>query len=82
MLNSGIDEMSGRLTRASGITIFVQCKHEGALKVSFFGSFYGSYNIVALEEDYRWAIIVGSIRNIFGFCPAPLKFQKIKGTNT
>lgn len=31
----------------------------GELKVSFFGPFYGAYNIIALDPDYRYALIAG-----------------------
>ena len=31
-----------------------------ALKVSFFGPFYGGYNVVALDPAYQWALVVGS----------------------
>lgn len=65
VLNSGIDEISGRYKRASGTAVFVRNQYEGALKVSFFGPFYGGYNIVDLDEDYRWAIIVGSSAKYF-----------------
>lgn len=65
VLNSGIDEISVRHKRASGTAVFVRNKYEGALKVSFFGPFYGDYNIVDLDEDYRWAIIVGSSPKYF-----------------
>ena len=65
VLNSGIDEISGRHKRASGTAVFVRNEYEGALKVSFFGPFYGGYNIVDLDEDYRWAIIVGSSPKYF-----------------
>lgn len=33
--------------------------NEGRLKVSFFGPFYSDYNIVALDEDYRYALVIG-----------------------
>ncbi len=33
---------------------------EGALEVSFFGPFYGDYNIIALDEDYQYALVCGS----------------------
>ena len=31
-----------------------------ALKVTFFGPFYGGYNVVALGESYQWAMVIGS----------------------
>lgn len=65
VLNRGVDEVSGRHKRASGTAKFVLEQDVGALKVSFFGPFYGGYNIVALDEDYQWAIIVGSSPKYF-----------------
>lgn len=65
VLNSGLAEATGRHKRASGTAVFVRGKGEGALKVSFFGPFYGGYNIVDLDEDYQWAIIVGSSPKYF-----------------
>ena len=65
VLNSGVDEVSGRHKRASGTAMFVQGQDVGALKVSFFGPFYGGYNIVALDDDYQWAIIAGSSPKYF-----------------
>lgn len=65
VLNSGVDEVSGRHKRASGTAMFVQDQDVGALKVSFFGPFYGGYNIVALDDDYQWAIIAGSSPKYF-----------------
>ncbi len=65
VLNSGLVESTGRHKRASGTAVFVRGKDEGALKVSFFRPFYGGYNIVDLDEDYQWAIIVGSSPKYF-----------------
>lgn len=36
-----------------------------ALKVSFFGPFYGGYNVVALDADYQWAMVIGSSLDYF-----------------
>lgn len=32
----------------------------GELKVSFFGPFYGGYNIIALDSNYKYALVAGS----------------------
>ena len=29
------------------------------LKVSFFGPFYGGYNVIAIDEDYKYALVAG-----------------------
>ncbi len=33
---------------------------EGALEVSFFGPFFADYNIIALDENYQYALVCGS----------------------
>ena len=35
----------------------------GALEVSFFGPFYGGYNIIALDENYQYALVAGKDLN-------------------
>ena len=32
---------------------------EGSLKVSFFGPFYAAYNVVAIDDAYQYALVVG-----------------------
>ncbi len=32
---------------------------EAKLKVSFFGPFYAGYNVIALDDDYRYALVAG-----------------------
>jgi apolipoprotein D and lipocalin family protein len=31
----------------------------GMLKVSFFGPFYGGYNVIALDSNYQYALVAG-----------------------
>jgi len=33
---------------------------EGRLKVSFFGPFYAGYNVIAIDKDYRYALVAGN----------------------
>lgn len=65
VLNSGFDALRGRHKQASGTAFFVDGPQKGALKVSFFGPFYGGYNIVELDDAYEWSIIVGSSLDYF-----------------
>ena len=45
---------------AIGKAFFIGDSSVGQLKVSFFGPFYGAYNIVALDhETYQWSLVVG-----------------------
>ena len=32
----------------------------GRLKVSFFGPFYAGYNVIAIDPDYRYALVAGN----------------------
>ena len=33
--------------------------NKGKLKVSFFGPFYSDYNIIDIQENYKYALVVG-----------------------
>lgn len=45
---------------------FIDGPDVGRLKVSFFGPFYGSYNIIDLDEkDYSYAMITGPSKRFF-----------------
>jgi len=57
--NRGFDPQEGKWREAKGLAKFVGEPDRGRLKVSFFGPFYGGYTIVALDEQYRWAMVVG-----------------------
>ena len=58
--NRGFNENSQEWEEAIGKAKFVAAPDQGALKVSFFGPFYGAYNIVALDqENYQWVMVTG-----------------------
>lgn len=59
VLNSGFNVVKNKWTKADGLAKFKGDKHEAALKVSFFGPFYSGYNVVALDENYQYALIAG-----------------------
>ncbi|OYR07437.1 lipocalin family protein [Brucella thiophenivorans] len=59
VVNSGYDPAKQKFRDATGKAKFVGSPNVGALKVSFFGPFYGGYNVVALDDQYQWAIVVG-----------------------
>ncbi|MBN1279667.1 MAG: lipocalin family protein [Chlorobium sp.] len=66
VLNRGYDTKKGEWTSIEGKALFVGDPSQGALKVSFFGPFYTSYNIVALDrENYSWAIVCGYKKSLF-----------------
>jgi apolipoprotein D and lipocalin family protein len=59
VVNRGYDADAGEWQSATGKAYFVDAPDTGRLKVSFFGPFYGAYNVIALDEDYRWAMVAG-----------------------
>lgn len=59
VVNSGFKE-NGKYTNAKGKAIIPDAAEPARLMVSFFGPFYGDYNIIALDtENYQWALIAG-----------------------
>ena len=60
VINSGYNLEKSEWESAEGKAYFVGDTNTGALKVSFFGPFYGAYNIVALDhEAYRYSLVAG-----------------------
>lgn len=60
VVNRGYDPVRKQWKEAEGRAEFVDSPDRAALRVSFFGPFYGGYNVVALDENYQWAMVVGS----------------------
>ncbi len=60
VVNRGYNPQKDRWKTAEGRAVFVGSHNEGRLKVSFFGPFYGAYNIIALDDDYRYAMVSGN----------------------
>jgi len=63
VVNRGYDPLRREWKEAEGTAYFVDDPTRAALKVSFFGPFYGGYNVVALDENYQWAMVVGSSKD-------------------
>ena len=59
VINRGYSEEKAEWQEAQGIAKFVDTPDQGRLKVSFFGPFYGAYNIVKLTPDYSMALVIG-----------------------
>lgn len=59
VLNSGYNFVKNEWEKAEGVAKFRGEKTAAALKVSFFGPFYSGYNVVALDEDYQYALVAG-----------------------
>lgn len=59
VLNRGTIAKTGKVKEAEGKAYFVEEATVGRLKVSFFGPFYGGYNIAKLADDYSMVLVVG-----------------------
>lgn len=63
VINRGYDMEKQRWREARGKAYFVGKPTVGRLKVSFFGPFYGGYNIIALDrQGYAYALVCGPNR--------------------
>jgi len=64
VVNKGRNDESGEWEEAEGKAYFVGDSSVGQLKVSFFGPFYGGYNIIELDqENYQYSLVAGPDRN-------------------
>ena len=60
VINRGYDASKKDWKEAEGKAYFVEDEDTGYLKVSFFGPFYGSYVVFALDdEDYQYSLVSG-----------------------
>ena len=57
--NKGYDVKKDRWEQSIGKARFVKKDNVGMLKVSFFGPFYSGYNIIAVDSDYKYALVAG-----------------------
>ncbi|MEQ4454009.1 outer membrane lipoprotein Blc [Kosakonia sp. YIM B13605] len=63
VVNRGYNTQRGMWQQAIGTAYFTGDSRTAELKVSFFGPFYGGYNILALDNDYRYALVCGPDRD-------------------
>ncbi len=57
--NRGYDYVNKIWKQSIGKAKFRSDRNEAALKVSFFGPFYAPYNVIALDPEYKYALIAG-----------------------
>ncbi len=64
VVNRGYKSESGEWDEAVGKAYFVGAPNVGHLKVSFFGPFYGGYNVIELDKTgYQYALVAGPDRS-------------------
>lgn len=59
VVNRGYEPFKKEWKESVGKAKFVGKESTGMLKVSFFGPFYGGYNVVALDSNYQYALVAG-----------------------
>lgn len=59
VVNKGFNYTTNEWKEAVGKAKFKGSDTKGELLVSFFGPFYGTYNIIALDDEYQYALIAG-----------------------
>lgn len=57
--NKGYNTKKGKWEQAIGKAKFVGDDNIAMLKVSFFGPFYSGYNVIAIDPEYRYALVAG-----------------------
>ncbi|MDQ6469050.1 lipocalin family protein [Flavobacterium sp. LHD-80] len=57
--NRGYNVKKDKWEESIGKAKFVKKDDVGMLKVSFFGPFYAGYNVIAVDSDYKYALVAG-----------------------
>ncbi len=66
VINKGWNQEKSKWEQAEGKAYFAGQPNEGRLNVSFFGPFYGAYNIIDLDKkDYSYSMVTGSDKSYF-----------------
>jgi apolipoprotein D and lipocalin family protein len=58
-VNRGFNTVKNEWEEAIGKAKFRGSDKEAKLKVSFFGPFYSGYNVIAIDNDYQYALVAG-----------------------
>ncbi len=60
VVNRGYNYEKKKWEEAAGVAKFVGGSDVAMLKVSFFRPFYGGYNVLAIDNDYKYALVCGN----------------------
>jgi apolipoprotein D and lipocalin family protein len=63
VINRGYDVADGSWREIKGRARFAGPPDVASLEVSFFGPFYGGYNVIDLDPDYQIALVCGPSRD-------------------
>lgn len=59
VVNQGYNTIKGEWTQVTGKAKFAGDENTAMLKVSFFGPFYSGYNVIAIDDEYKYALVAG-----------------------
>ncbi|MFI0488170.1 MAG: outer membrane lipoprotein Blc [Yersinia sp. (in: enterobacteria)] len=59
VINRGYNPKKQQWQESIGKAYFIGSPQQASLKVSFFGPFYGGYNVIDLDDEYQHALIAG-----------------------
>lgn len=59
VINSGYNFKKKEWKSVEGVAKFRGDKNTAALNVSFFGPLYSGYNVIAIDDNYRYALVAG-----------------------
>lgn len=80
VINRGFNPQKQQWQESEGKAYFIGSPQVAALKVSFFGPFYGGYNVIATDPDYRYALVCGPNRDYLWICRAPRRLTPAYAT--
>ena len=60
VVNKGHDYVKNEWKESVGEARFVNAPNEGRLKVSFFKPIWAGYNVIEIDENYKYALIAGN----------------------
>lgn len=63
VMNRGYNQVKEQWQESEGRARFQGSPTVGALEVSFFGPFYSGYNVIAIDDDYQYALVSGKDLN-------------------
>jgi len=79
VVNSGFNYKKQRVEESTGQAKFAGSNDEAKLLVSFFGPLYAGYNVVAIDNKYKYALVAGRNLNYLWILSREKKIpEKIK----
>jgi apolipoprotein D and lipocalin family protein len=78
VVNSGYNPEKNRLKSVTGRAKFADKNklNYGRLRVSFFWPFYGDYNIIILDNNYKYAVVTSNTKNYLWILSRDKKMKK------